>query len=80
MNNAGKISRWIKYMPLAVLTLIGAAGGYLYYRYVGCSSGMCAISSNPYISTIYGGIIGALIGSVIAPQEEKKDKEENVNG
>ncbi len=80
MNNADNKRRWIKHLPLVALALIGAGGGYLYYRFVGCSSGMCAITSNPYISTIYGGLIGALIGSIITPQKEKKDKEENING
>jgi len=40
---------------------VGAVLGYLYYRLVGCSSGTCPITSNPYISTIYGAVIGVLI-------------------
>ena len=46
--------------------LIGAVLGYLYYRFIGCSSGTCPITSNPYISTIYGLIVGLLItGAVV---------------
>jgi hypothetical protein len=41
--------------------LLGAAGGYLYYRFVGCKSGVCPITRNPWISTIYGAVIGALL-------------------
>ncbi len=40
--------------------LIGGAAGYLYYRFVGCSSGGCPITSNPWISTIYGAAMGFL--------------------
>jgi hypothetical protein len=40
---------------------LGAAGGYAYYRFIGCSSGVCPITSNPYVSTVYGAIIGALL-------------------
>lgn len=40
--------------------VIGAALGYAYYRLVGCSSGVCPITSNPFISTIYGAVIGVL--------------------
>ncbi len=39
----------------------GAVGGYLYYRFVGCSSGQCAITSNPVISTLYGALMGGLL-------------------
>ena len=38
----------------------GAILGYLYYYYIGCASGTCAITSNPYISTSYGAMIGLI--------------------
>jgi hypothetical protein len=40
---------------------VGAALGFAYYKFVGCASGACPITSNPFISTIYGAIIGALL-------------------
>lgn len=40
--------------------IIGAAGGFAYYYYVGCASGSCPITSNPWISTLYGSGMGAL--------------------
>ena len=43
----------------AALTLLGAGGGFAYYYFfVGCASGTCPITSNPYISTAYGSLIG----------------------
>lgn len=51
-------------LPTIALAGIGALGGYLYYRFVGCASGTCAITSNPYISTLYGAVMGGLIGSL----------------
>jgi len=39
--------------------IIGAVLGFAYYYYVGCSTGHCPITANPYASTIYGAIIGA---------------------
>ncbi len=54
-------------LPLLLAVPIGAAVGYLYYRFIGCADGTCAITSNPYISTFYGGVIGWLIGSVLMP-------------
>lgn len=41
--------------------IIGAALGYIYYRFVGCSSGACPLTGNPVISTIYGAVIGVLL-------------------
>jgi hypothetical protein len=43
--------------------VIGVVAGYLYYRVVGCVSGTCPISSNPWISTAFGGLIGWLAAS-----------------
>jgi hypothetical protein len=45
----------------AVFGLIGAVGGFAYYYFIGCASGTCPISSNPYISTVYGTLMGLLI-------------------
>jgi hypothetical protein len=41
--------------------VIGALTGYLYYFYVGCASGTCAITSKPLNSTLYGGLMGGLL-------------------
>jgi hypothetical protein len=50
--------------------IIGALSGYLYYRYIGCLNGSCPITGNPFISTIYG----ALIGSILVFDKFKKRK------
>lgn len=38
--------------------VVGSVAGYLYYHFVGCSSGSCAITGNPYSSVIFGGLFG----------------------
>ncbi len=48
--------------------------GYAYYHFIGCSSGSCPITSNPYISTIYGGLAGALIAFPSKKKEEQKNE------
>lgn len=55
--------------------LIGAGLGYAYYYFIGCNSGACPISSNPFISTIYGGLIGLVWGF----QGKKKNEQPENN-
>jgi LytS/YehU family sensor histidine kinase len=38
--------------------VIGGLAGFLYYYFIGCKSGTCAITSNPWNSTIMGGFLG----------------------
>lgn len=42
--------------------VIGGIIGFLVGYFGKCSSGVCPLTSNPYISTIIGLIIGLLIG------------------
>ena len=43
--------------------IIGAIAGFFYWKFVGCSSGHCMISSKPLNSMIYFGVSGALLAS-----------------
>lgn len=56
----------------AVPVLLGAFAGYAYYHFIGCVSGSCPITSNPWSSTGYG----ALIGFLLAPWQNKKNDAE----
>lgn len=40
---------------------LGALAGYLYWHFVGCNSGSCAITSSPVNSTLYGSVMGVLL-------------------
>jgi hypothetical protein len=46
---------------MALGILMGSIAGYLYYYFVGCASGSCAITSSPLNSTLYGGVMGGLL-------------------
>lgn len=41
--------------------LLGAIAGFIYWKYVGCLTGTCAITSNPLRSAAYFALFGALI-------------------
>jgi len=49
-----------KLIKLVFPVLLGAVGGFLYYNFIGCN-GSCAITGDPYISTLYGAGIGAVL-------------------
>ncbi|HQV78460.1 MAG TPA: DUF6132 family protein [Chitinophagales bacterium] len=58
---------------ITIGVLLGAILGFLYWKFVGCASGTCAITSKPLNSTIYGAVMGGLLFSLF----EKKTKVES---
>ena len=48
--------------------LMGAVAGYLYWKFVGCTSGTCYIQSNPVRMTLYGALMGGLILNLFQPK------------
>ncbi len=59
------MKNWIiKNKLLFVGAALGAIAGFLYWKYVGCLTGTCAITANPIRSTIYFALTGALIFSL----------------
>ena len=49
-------------IQLVLAVLLGALAGFTFHRFVGCRSGTCAIWANPIASSLYGALLGALIG------------------
>jgi hypothetical protein len=47
----------------------GAVSGFLYWKFIGCSSGTCMITSSPVRSTLYFAMMGALLFGIF-----KKEK------
>jgi len=43
--------------------LIGGILGFGYYKLVGCKSGSCPITSNPFISILYGALLGFMVAA-----------------
>lgn len=51
---------------------LGALSGWLYYYYVGCQSGTCAITSKPLNSTLYGALMGGLFLNMFTGENRDK--------
>jgi len=49
--------------------LAGGIGGFAYYHFIGCASGTCPITSNPYISIVYGALLGYLFLDMFKKKE-----------
>jgi hypothetical protein len=56
---------------LAAGAFAGAVAGYLYWKFIGCNSGTCLISSKPLNSTLYFSVMGALLMNVLIPSANK---------
>ncbi len=56
----------------AIGLVVGAIGGYIYYIKVGCASGSCAITSNPWMSTAWGGAFGYLVFDMFGKKKKKE--------
>jgi hypothetical protein len=64
---------WIlKNKMYGIGAVAGAIAGFLYWKYVGCLTGTCAITSNPVRSTIYFAILGALLFSLFKKDQKQK--------
>lgn len=54
--------------------LLGGLGGFLYYTFIGCATGTCAITSNPIRSTLYFAFFGAVLLGAFKPDKKKSEE------
>ena len=52
-----------KYFMLGLFA--GATGGFLYWKYIGCLDGTCPLASNWIIMTVYGVVLGGVLGNIV---------------
>jgi len=50
-------------LRILIGAVVGAVLGFGWYKLAGCSTGTCPLTSNPFISTLYGTVVGALIAT-----------------
>jgi len=67
-------------MKMIGFALIGAIAGYAYYYFVGCDGGTCPITSNWHVSTLYGSLMGLVLGFPTNSKTKKNnDKGDDLN-
>lgn len=71
-ENSSPVKNKVRILLWVLGALIGAAGGYLYYVKIGCNSGSCPITSNPWISTLWGAVMGYLLADLIPVKKNKE--------
>ncbi|MBN3035541.1 MAG: hypothetical protein JW861_08135 [Bacteroidales bacterium] len=77
--------RWIRSIHLRRTRIIagiilGAAAGYLYYLLIGCRAGTCPITSSPWMSTLWGAIMGYLLLDSISVKKRPPAKGDTSEG
>jgi len=62
-----------------IFLVIGAVGGFLYWKFVGCKTGTCPIKSVWYWTVLWGSAFGYLVGDfvsdIITKRKKKSEKE-----
>jgi hypothetical protein len=68
----------IPFLKIIAGVVLGAVAGYGYHYYNSCSDGTCMISSSPYISTLYGSVMGVLfLTGLWGDNKRKNNNNEN---
>lgn len=52
--------------------ILGGITGFLYWKYVGCVTGTCAITSKPLNSTLYFAFFGSVLLSFFKKEKTNK--------
>ena len=63
----------IKYRLELIGFGIGAGVGWVYWFFIGCSSGSCIISSKPVNSMLYFGVLGAFVLGLFKKENKKQE-------
>jgi len=61
-----------KFLRNNILTIagavVGAIAGFFYWKFIGCSTGICYIQSNSVRMTLYGALMGGLSSNIFQPK------------
>ena len=61
----------MKHIKWLIAVLVGGVAGFVYWYFIGCNTGSCAITSSPMNSSLYGGLLGILFVNAFARDKNK---------
>jgi hypothetical protein len=63
---------WISRNKLyGIGALAGGIAGFLYWKYIGCLTGTCSITSRPLNSTLYFAVMGAVLFGIFKKEQKQ---------
>lgn len=62
-----------KWFRRVFFTMLGGLAGFGYYYFIGCSTGTCPITSNPFTSIMYGAVVGLVLSIDGSKKEIQKE-------
>jgi len=65
LKKKNKLNKNKRLMIITIGVIIGGIAGYAYWKYIGCASGNCAITTVWYKSTLYGMLMGGLLADIL---------------
>lgn len=69
------MKKWIISNRLYIAgAIVGALGGYFYWKYVGCLTGTCSITSKPWNSTLYFAVLGSITFGIFKKDRRNYDR------
>jgi len=69
------MKKWIITNKLYFIgAIVGSVAGFLYWKFVGCVTGSCPITSSPLNSSLYFGFLGAIVASFFKKESVWKEK------
>ena len=61
------IKKWIR---TGLFVAAGGAAGLIYYSLFGCTTG-CPITSSPWMTMAYMGVVGGLLSGIFTPKKKE---------
>ena len=52
-------------MRYVIGAVVGGLAGFIYYKLVGCPTGTCPLTNNPWTSTLYGMVMGCAVAGTV---------------